>query len=160
MFTNRNWGNPQLQCPDDTICFECGGPLPETPEPDTPGDRGFCDEDCELGKTGVSSLWDLAKHLDVWARNLDDGIRAHLYKATECGAGFRTVTDGVAVSGYVEGYDGHMPEHFLRFPFHIQDFFAALDSCDQEADEIWELIQEPKTADQVLREITDLDPEG
>jgi hypothetical protein len=148
--------NPQYECPDDTVCHECGRSLPDEPVEDS-----YCDDRCRRGSTGVNSLWDLAKHLDVWSQDLGEAIlrrvRRRVYKDTDCGASFRTVTDGVAVSGYVEGFDGAMFEHFLRFPFHIDDFFAALDACDKEAEEIWELVREPETADQALRQVV-LDP--
>jgi hypothetical protein len=67
----------------------------------------------------------------------ENDVSRWVYKATECGACFSTREDGVSLAGYVEGWDGECPSHFLPYPFTLQELYETLEVCDQEADEIW-----------------------
>jgi hypothetical protein len=49
---NLDAGNPMLECPDDSVCHQCGKPLPEITNENPPSDEqyfafeGFCGPGC------------------------------------------------------------------------------------------------------------------
>ncbi len=126
---------------DDTKCYMCGRKLPETSDPTDPAFDGYCDQDCADGKTGVNTVSQLARlyGFDGDVQDSSKYLKKRLFKDTTCGACFSVHKDlcGVSVSGYVEGLDVECPVHNFTFPFHIDDFRAAVQVCDTEANEIW-----------------------
>lgn len=44
---------------------------------------------------------------------------------------------GISVCGYCEGTDAELPSYHLAFPFTSEELEAALQSCDDDADELW-----------------------
>ena len=44
---------------------------------------------------------------------------------------------GIRVCGYCEGADAELPTYSLDFPFTEEEFEAALQSCDDDADQLW-----------------------
>ncbi len=126
---------------DDTKCYMCGRTLPDTSDPRDPAFDGYCDQDCVDGKTGIHTLFKLAElyGFDGEVQNAGKYLEKRLFKDTTCGVCFSVHKDisGVSVSGYVEGLDVECPMHSFPFPFHIDDFKAAVQVCDTEANEIW-----------------------
>ena len=47
---NLDRGNPQLECPDDSVCYQCGEPLPEVTNGKSDREyfafEGFCGAGC------------------------------------------------------------------------------------------------------------------
>lgn len=130
---------------DDTKCIMCSRKLTETSDPTDTTFDGYCDQDCVNGKTGINSVTQLATiyGFDGEVRDAGKYLKKRLFKETDCGVCFSVHNDmtGVSVSGYVEGVDCECPEHELIFPFHIDDFTAAVKACDDEAEEMlqqWE----------------------
>ncbi len=125
---------------DDTKCYMCGRTLPETSDPRDPAFDGYCDQDCADGKTGVNTVSQLARlyGFDGDVQDSSKYLKKRLFKDTTCGVCFSVHKDlcGVSVSGYVEGVDSECIEHRLPFPFHIDDFYTAINQCEDEAEEM------------------------
>jgi hypothetical protein len=80
----------------------------------------------------IESARDLARHVGTSVNGLEKAI----FKHTTCGA-YLEFYSGVVVGSIVEGVDEGTEAHRLDFPFHIKDFWRALEKVEQEADMIW-----------------------
>ena len=118
---------------DDTVCYSCGRKLPDTSDPRDPAFDGYCDRDCLLGTTGINTVFHLAElyGFDGDIRYAGQYLGKRLFKDTACGVCFSVHKD------VGEGLDVECPVHSFSFPFHIDDFNAAVRVCDTEANEIW-----------------------
>lgn len=112
---------------DDMKCYTCGRQLPDTSDPRDFAFDGYCDQDCVDGKTGIHTVFKLAELYGFDGDILE--ACGHIKKT--CGVCFSVHKDigGVSVSGSAE----ECPEHRLRFPFHADDFYAAINECEAEA---------------------------
>lgn len=129
--------NPYEDVPDDTTCAECGRKLPDAPEPGTPAWDGYCDERCRRHETGCNSLNQLADHLGICTRTCDDvpgAVTAWVSANTLCGASLDDRDDGVVLFiGEKQSWPNPGTLPHLTYPFHIDDFHAALRALDAEA---------------------------
>lgn len=130
---------------DDSVCVRCNSKLPDTVEPDTPQDLGYCNERCQVGEGWIANLRDLADHLGVeydedtdTTETIARRIARSLYKYTDCGIGFSTDIDGVSLSGYCEGDVGECPDRRLRWGFWGEDFDREVEAADRDGCDLWD----------------------
>lgn len=94
---------------------------------------------CEtLPSDAIWNIEDLAGLIGVvWPSQ----IAKALFKGTTCGISFQynERENWVSVAGYAEGSDVECEEHRLRFPFALENFWAAVDNADIEGCDEWEL---------------------
>ena len=64
-------------------------------------------------------------------------LKRNIYKYTACGAWVTEDEQGVTLGSIVEGVDEGTETHSLTYPFTIDQFQDALQSVEDEADEIW-----------------------
>ncbi|MAH29946.1 MAG: hypothetical protein CL959_04635 [Euryarchaeota archaeon] len=64
-------------------------------------------------------------------------LKRNVYKYTSCGAWIIETEYGVGLGSIVEGVDEGTETHALNYPFTIDQFQDALQSVEDEADEIW-----------------------
>lgn len=64
--------------------------------------------------------------------------KKYLFKYTSCGCCGMIDDAGIHISGYAEGSDAECPDHFLAFPFALDDYERELDIADREGCELWE----------------------
>ena len=64
-------------------------------------------------------------------------LKRNVYKYTSCGAWVSEDEQGVTLGSIVEGGDEGTQTHTLNYPFTIDQFQDALQSVEDEADEIW-----------------------
>ncbi len=83
----------------------------------------------------ITDLKDLAEYLGT--EPTVKSVAHRIFKDTECGACFSANETKVVVSGYVEGDVGDCPSYELVFPFEEKTFDETLESCDSDADVLW-----------------------
>ena len=64
-------------------------------------------------------------------------LKRNVYKYTSCGAWVSEDEQGVTLGSIVEGVDEGTQTPTLNYPFTIDQFQDALQSVEDEADEIW-----------------------
>ena len=64
-------------------------------------------------------------------------LKRNIYKYTSCGAWIIETEYGVGLGSIVEGVDEGTQTYELNFPFSIDQFQDALQSVEDEAQEIW-----------------------
>ncbi len=64
-------------------------------------------------------------------------LKRNTYKFTSCGAWIHESDWGIALGSIVEGVDEGTETHTLNYPFTIEEFWKALESVEDQAQEIW-----------------------
>jgi hypothetical protein len=85
----------------------------------------------------IKNLNDVAAEVSA-AHDTPESIAKRLFKDTRCGIGFTGHDRGISVAGYAEGTDAECPSHELDFPFTSEEFWAAVETADDEGCEMWE----------------------
>ena len=83
--------------------------------------------------TIIKCVADLAKEIGVDV----EGIKKAIYKNTDCGAWIEFENDCIKMGSIVEGVDECTETHILEYPFSANVFWSALQSIEDQANEIW-----------------------
>jgi hypothetical protein len=137
---------------DDTVCVECGAPLPDEGD-DEWLDNGFCSKEClELFErreyarqhcnlpeppqlTCIRPMYNLlCGELDP-----DPGLwDKRVYKDTSCGAWLNVdCCNQISVGSIVEGADECAEIQHLQWPFTKEEFWEALEAVEHDCERIW-----------------------
>lgn len=78
--------------------------------------------------------------LEYMGCNSEAQLERILYKYTDCGIAAAIHDDGIGVTGYIEGFDGYMPNEYLKYPFTGKHFDEIVAKLDEQACDIWDEI--------------------